>query len=383
MNAAFTFTTWNDTTPDNVHVICRLTPDDLPLTPHLNVDLVKRSAIYIIPNNTDLDTFFSTHIFESFATTPVDDRSGVAHLIFRGVSHVRLTSSDHSFRFSEHYDITFSDLGGYTAFTVSLREPERHLVKGVFTIPEPIPLIIDHRYVETCPIADAGHGSNVIESVAMVLPPRSLIHHIIPYHTSYFYGLANWDVRYVVSLDELFAESNVRSLTFLSAWDVSNVESMRGTFYHCTKLRSLNGLERWNVGKVKRMTAMFDGCKRLRSLKGIEDWNVSSVTDMSYMFNQCRSITTFEEVCGWDCSAVTTAMNMFAWCIAIDTPKGIDRWNLPSSVAKDSDLFAYCYGLNVYIDMMTKYEKGEGPDPEWVYNLLEPLTRAVYEDDDE
>lgn len=383
MNVAFTFTTWNDTTPDNIHVICHLTPDDLPLTPHLNIDLIKKRSIYVTPSTTDLHSFFSTHVIESFTTIPVAIHGGITHIIFRCVNRDRLISSDRSFRFSEHYDLTYFVLDGYIIYTVSLHEPERHHVNGVFTIPEPIPLIIDHHHVETYPIADAGKESGVVESVAMVLPPNSLIHHAIPHRSSYLNGLANWDVRYVVSLKDFFVKSRVKSLAFASKWDVSNVKTMSMTFYHCSKLRSLNGLERWNVSNVTSMEAAFDGCKRLRSLSAIKDWDVSSVVVMSYMFNQCKSITTIDDVCDWDYSAVASATNMFAWCIAIETPKGFERWNMPENVIKSDNLFEYCYGLNVYVDMVTRYEKGEGHDPEWVYDLLEPLTRAVNEYEDE
>ena len=74
----------------------------------------------------------------------------------------------------------------------------------------------------------------------------------------------------------------------ISLWDVSNVESMIGTFYMCHNFTG-QGLENWSPIKCKDISYMFQHCYKFDCNLG--NWDVSNVVDMSCMFFGCKKFT--------------------------------------------------------------------------------------------
>ena len=59
-------------------------------------------------------------------------------------------------------------------------------------------------------------------------------------------------------------------------------------FYECDQLKDISALANWNVSNVERMVCMFIGCNQLEDISALANWNVSNVKDMHDMFYNCR-----------------------------------------------------------------------------------------------
>ena len=108
----------------------------------------------------------------------------------------------------------------------------------------------------------------------------------------------------------------------ISAWDVSNVKSMRYMFFSCEELKSVVDISGWNVSNVTNMNHMFFRCKSFN--QDISKWDVSSVTDMNGMFCGCKSFN--QDLYSWDVSNVTDMSHMFQDCKNFN--KDIHDWDV-------------------------------------------------------
>ena len=60
-------------------------------------------------------------------------------------------------------------------------------------------------------------------------------------------------------------------ISYLDAWDVSNVENMSNMFSECYKLEDISPIANWDVSNAKNMTDMFYHCHRLADLSPLKD----------------------------------------------------------------------------------------------------------------
>ena len=108
----------------------------------------------------------------------------------------------------------------------------------------------------------------------------------------------------------------------ISAWDVSNVKSMRYMFFSCEELKSFGDISEWDVSNVTNMNHMFFRCKSFN--QDISNWDVSSITDMNGMFCGCKSFN--QDLSNWDVSSVTDMSHMFQDCKNFN--KDIHDWDV-------------------------------------------------------
>ena len=111
----------------------------------------------------------------------------------------------------------------------------------------------------------------------------------------------------------------------LSAWDVSNVKSMRQMFRGCESLEELN-IYGWDTSNVTDMSCMFYDCKSLFKLN-LSDFDTSKVTDMSQMFESCKLLKEIN-VSNFDTSNVKNINGMFRFCESL---KELDLSNFDTS----------------------------------------------------
>ena len=151
------------------------------------------------------------------------------------------------------------------------------------------------------------------------------------------YGaIGTWDITSVgVSLNLLFQNRS----TFnddISAWDVSNISSMREMFEGATNFNQ--DISSWNMSNVTTTRMMFKGATNFN--QPIGSWNVSKVTDMISMF---EGATSFDKPIGsWNVSNVTNMMKMFSDATSFN--KDISNWNTSkvgtmNSMFKDAEAF--------------------------------------------
>lgn len=143
--------------------------------------------------------------------------------------------------------------------------------------------------------------------------------------------------------------SNVRDMAFmfvnatslsnedLSAWNVSNVTNMRGTFLNA---RSFNGnISTWNVSNVTNMWQMFNNATSFNG--DLNSWNVISVSDMSSMFKDATAFN--QHLDHWDVSNVQNFRYMFAGASAFNGRLG--NWDMQRATSL-SHMFNHATGFD-------------------------------------
>ena len=93
-----------------------------------------------------------------------------------------------------------------------------------------------------------------------------------------------------VSLEAMFAKcQSLADISFLAAWDTSEVTSMKGTFAACTALSDISPIAGWNTSHVRTMAALFAGCSALCDLTPLAAWDTSRVADATSLFAGCSA----------------------------------------------------------------------------------------------
>ena len=143
------------------------------------------------------------------------------------------------------------------------------------------------------------------------------------------YGhISDWETGNVTDMSNLFngniyggGDSHVMLFDDdISAWDTSNVTTMKCTFYHALYF---NGdLSGWNTSKVTSMLGMFWDARDFNG--DIHTWDVSKVTIMRGMFKGARAFN--GDISRWDVSNVTNFSQMFNSAIAFN--RDISAWNI-------------------------------------------------------
>ncbi|WP_271856177.1 BspA family leucine-rich repeat surface protein [Patiriisocius marinus] len=140
----------------------------------------------------------------------------------------------------------------------------------------------------------------------------------------------NWNVSNVTNMSNLFAAAFVFNSP-LNSWDVSNVTNMSGLFLVA---RDFNQpINSWDVSSVTNMYRMFDGNGQPQAFnQPLNDWNVENVIDMGYMFRYTPNFNQPLDL--WDVSSVTTMNRMFENATAFN--QNIDFWNVENVTNMDA-----------------------------------------------
>lgn len=119
----------------------------------------------------------------------------------------------------------------------------------------------------------------------------------------------------------------------IGSWDVSNVNSLWGTFWAAASFDQDIG--NWDVSSVTDMSYMFHNAEIFN--QDIGDWDVSNVTDMHCMFSgdslnldQTKEEALYtkfnQDIGNWDVSNVTTMFQMFSYNSAFN--QDIGDWDV-------------------------------------------------------
>ncbi|BFP39695.1 hypothetical protein FGF1_05400 [Flavobacteriaceae bacterium GF1] len=124
--------------------------------------------------------------------------------------------------------------------------------------------------------------------------------------------------------------------------DLSQVGSMKQMFASCTSLKGTTSFSAWNTSNVTTMRFMFSGASLFN--ENIGSWNTSKVTDMGYMFS---AASTFDQDIGsWNTDNVTDMRYMFTSASAFNSNIGL--WNT-TSVTNMSAMFSGATNFNTDI----------------------------------
>ncbi|MBQ9196746.1 MAG: BspA family leucine-rich repeat surface protein [Clostridia bacterium] len=162
--------------------------------------------------------------------------------------------------------------------------------------------------------------------------------------------LSSWQTHGAVMLDSLFYSASGLESVNVTGWDTSTVTGMSALFAYCTNLRTITGIGGWDVSNVTSsyyggsMDTMFQGCTSLTSLD-LSGWGAktANVLGMSNMFKDCANLETLN-VTGWNMGSVTTMYGMFNNCAKLRQITGINAWN-PASVTTTALMFNECRSL--------------------------------------
>lgn len=146
--------------------------------------------------------------------------------------------------------------------------------------------------------------------------------------TNNFNGdLSNWDVSNVIDMEQMFKDA----LAFngdITAWNTGNVEDMNRMFHLSDQspggsVMSFNqNINGWDVSGVEDFSSMFEANAVFN--QGLNNWNTSSAGDMDNMF---RNTSTFNgDISDWDVSSVTTMNSMFANAAAFN--QDLSTWDV-------------------------------------------------------
>jgi surface protein len=150
-------------------------------------------------------------------------------------------------------------------------------------------------------------------------------------------SINNWDTSSVTTMFRMFDSATAFNQD-IGSWDVSNVTNMQEMFDNATAFNNggSNSINSWNVSNVTNMGSMFN---QTSFNQYIGDWNTSSVTSMGTMFaltpfNQDISTKVVNvglpnEYIAWNTSNVTSMLSLFR-----STPfnQDIGNWNTSSVV---------------------------------------------------
>jgi surface protein len=158
--------------------------------------------------------------------------------------------------------------------------------------------------------------------------------------TSTYGAIADWDIKYVTSLKELFVKTAFNG--DVGKWDVSQVTTMRSMFFGAT---AFNGdLGDWDVSKVADMGHMFAGS----SFNGdLVAWDVSSATDMGHMFYY----SSLHRALGWIIGESVDLADAFAGTACAATSCGVSvrtvgDFSFTEPKASSSRRLAACDDIN-------------------------------------
>lgn len=111
-------------------------------------------------------------------------------------------------------------------------------------------------------------------------------------------GLSNLKTNYTNNMSYIFCvgiqNQKLKNFNALSNWNTENVTNLQCAFAGYKNLESIEGLTNWNTSKVTNMHGMIGEDldmmgSEIRDITPLKNWDVSNVVDMSYIFNDIRS----------------------------------------------------------------------------------------------
>lgn len=145
--------------------------------------------------------------------------------------------------------------------------------------------------------------------------------------------LSNWKMTSVTRIDGMFLFTGIQNADALSKWDVSNVNTIWGTFYNCPDLTDISGLSQWDTSSLKHMSIAFSKCRNLKNINALGSWDTSKVTDAFEMFAECSSLEDTSALQNWDLNAIVPwkSTGIFKGCtslelVGVPTPDRNGAW---------------------------------------------------------
>ena len=150
-------------------------------------------------------------------------------------------------------------------------------------------------------------------------------------------GFRDFNTSRITTLEGWFWTLNrTSSLDGLEMWDVSNVTTMRDTFYNgssSTGPSDISALARWDVSSVTSMRDMFVG-DPIHDVSALAAWNVRNVREFHQMFATTDVYDSVCELADWP----VQGDQLESWFGMFATRRGptqvdascLNKWNIPS-----------------------------------------------------
>ena len=145
--------------------------------------------------------------------------------------------------------------------------------------------------------------------------------------------------RCVECLDEI---PNIRNIVF-----TENVISISKACYNMSNLKDISALSTWDVSNVLYFKNVFENCHKLEYLKGLENWDMKNAMTFSRMFYRCDVLADISALSSWDVSGVLSYENMFFYCESLFDVSPISHWDV-SNGRNFGRMFIGCPIMNLY-----------------------------------
>ena len=151
--------------------------------------------------------------------------------------------------------------------------------------------------------------------------------------------MSSYDTSGVTEMNELFKDTGFNF--DISAWNVSQVTSMRGMFQSARSFNQI--IDAWDVSSVTSFKEMF--YEAVAFNQPIGSWNTASARDVSGMFRRASAFN--QPIGSWNTASVTTMQRMFdmEWHHSGSFNQAIGSWNI-THVIDMSYMFRYAQRFN-------------------------------------
>lgn len=134
-------------------------------------------------------------------------------------------------------------------------------------------------------------------------------------------NLSRWNFSNVNNTLAMFQGASSFQGTGIDQWNTSQITSMAFMF---TAASTFNGnLSNWDVANVKSMDVLFRGAKSFEGI-GVDRWNISNVESLYGTFYDAGLFNA--NLSGWDMSKVLNTSYMFALAYSF-VGSGVETWN--------------------------------------------------------
>ena len=93
----------------------------------------------------------------------------------------------------------------------------------------------------------------------------------------------------IQSFNNMFKQSNIRSINILNSFKTNCVKKMYMMFKECKNLKTIENLKLLDTSNVDHMSMMFHGCIELEEID-ISCWNAKKIIHMDQMFKKCSKL---------------------------------------------------------------------------------------------
>jgi surface protein len=152
------------------------------------------------------------------------------------------------------------------------------------------------------------------------------------YKTAFNQDISNWDVSQVTNMEDMFYNATSFNQN-IGNWDVSKVTDISGMFRNASDFNQ--DISNWKLDSAFAMSGMFYGATSFN--QDISTWDVSNVQYMSSMFYGATNFN--QNISNWDISNVTVMNQMFDGATAFD--QNLGAWDITgiNGVSNMNDMF--------------------------------------------